>query len=639
MATPQELGLTELGDGLYRTPEGGTVYRNWDGSAFIDADGRPYTPVNPADYPWMAQLNAMGTPARRSNDDWLYYFPNGELAYRTAGPNGKDYYIPESWAKQIQAEAGSATIAPSKLFPGLMGGVVLSPYEQDHGKDGFNLGRFAEGLIPAAALSAVLGPAALELAGTIGGAGAGALKGAVSSGAMGGNPITGALSGGLDGGGAFDGVKEAVGGAFKAITPDSLASNFSITDAPLRWDGAGSGGMDDYDWFGGDFSLDNGGAFSGSGLRFGDASLSGLGGNLNMNGGGSGYGLSLNPETGFSVGALTEAGNAMGSGLQFAGDFIPDGKVLDIASSVLGPETVSEVVKSLGGKAVGTLKGLLSGDAASIKALANIGIPAALLAGLFEKNKGPLDDALTQAGESAVRHAGAFAEMPGLQQTEGQRMAIERAKKNVGNYQPYIDKAGAFTDQYGKGVAGVDLSKYMNPYIDDVLKNSIRDIEESAAKRNQELRAITSRSGNDFRSSVDGGNRFNVEDSLLDRERLRAVGDTSAKVMAGAFDTAWTNAGRDVDRMGTAGQTYGTLGKTVGALGDLDVANLTSAGALEQQPQRDALSKAASNVDVYRSIIPGTSQAATATKDPSMLTNVVGALGSYGMMNKLGAFG
>ena len=293
-----------------------------------------------------------------------------------------------------------------------------------------------------------------------------------------------------------------------------------------------------------------------------------------------------------------------------------------------------------GGGLLGTITTLLDkvlgGDLSGIDELLKLGIPAALLAGLFEENKGPLDDALTSAGNAAVQHAGAFAAMPALQQTPTQKRAIELANENVGAWKPYIDKADTLFADYAKGVAGVDLDKYMNPYLDEVLKNSLRDIEESAAKRGQELRAITSRSGNDFRSSVDGGNRYNIEDSLLDRERLRTIGDTSAKVHAGAFDTAWANAGRDVDRMGIAGTNYSNLGKTVGALGDSDVTSLTSAGALEQQPQRDALSKAAANVDVYRSIIPGTSQAAAAARDPSMLSNVVGALGAYNTLNKIG---
>ena len=299
-------------------------------------------------------------------------------------------------------------------------------------------------------------------------------------------------------------------------------------------------------------------------------------------------------------------------------------------------ETIKNLPSGAAKMATGLLTKFANGDTGALGDLAKLGIPAALLAGLFEKNKGPLDEALTQAGGAAVKHAGAFADMPGLEQTDAQRRAIELGKSNVGAWKPYIDKADTLTGDFSKGVAGVDLNKYMNPYLDAVLKNSIRDIEESAAKRNQQLRAITSKSGNDFRSSVDGGNRFNVEDSLLDRERLRAVGDTSAKVRAGAFDTAWTNAGRDVDRMGTAANTYGALGKTVGALGDSDVSSLTSAGALEQQPQKDALSKAAANVDVYRSIIPGTSQAATATKDPSKLSEIVGALGAYTTANKIG---
>ena len=584
-------------------------------------------------------LDQISVASEHPNFDWG---PIAERALNKALPgeidkNGWSWTAPEGAAWYILKEAEkdnpwTAQYLPSRAVLDKTGAATNEQWAQANKDDTNFLGSILKVGLPVAA-AYFGGPL---LAGALGGglagtAGAGALLGAGSNLITGGNPMQGALIGGLSAGAAGIlgpklgpiGTGATVGGGQAALTGRdpvrgaiggaTMGLSNAVMNAPTNSGGLVSDPYWGSSWAG---SIDNPGALNAGG---GMDLLDNFGGGAFGNGAGGGE-YSLDPNW------MDEIGNFG------AGQSLPSGVTSILKSLPSGAQSIAQ----------GALNALFGGNGANlsgaIDTLMKLGIPAALLAGLFEKNKGPLDDSLKQAANAAVQAAGAFADMPSLQQTDAQRRAIELGKSNVGNWKPYIDKADTLTADFSKGVSGVDLNKYMNPYLDEVLKNSIRDIEESAAKRNQELRAITSKSGNDFRSSVYGGNRFNVEDSLLDRERLRAVGDTSAKVRAGAFDTAWTNAARDVDRMGLAGQTYGTLGKTVGALGDSDVAGLMQVGALEQQPQKDALSKAASNVDVYRSIIPGTSQAAAATKEPSLLNNVVGALGVYTEGKNKGVF-
>lgn len=277
-----------------------------------------------------------------------------------------------------------------------------------------------------------------------------------------------------------------------------------------------------------------------------------------------------------------------------------------------------------------------SGDA-GLNDLLKLGIPAALIAGLFENNKSPLTGNVRAASDGALAEAAKFAGLPTIQLNDTQKGAIQLAKDNVGNYQPYIDKAGALTDAGTAGVTSAARDSYFNPYVEDVLSPALRDIQEATEKRRQALKAVTSMSGNDLRTPGMDPNRFNIEDSLLDREMLRAVGDTSAKVRSGAWDTANTAAGRDLDRDLSGANLYGGMGKTVGALGATDVASLTSAGALQNAPLLDERQHTADAAKIYAGSAPGAA-AISSTTPSSILSQGVGALGAMKTAKDIGIF-
>jgi hypothetical protein len=259
--------------------------------------------------------------------------------------------------------------------------------------------------------------------------------------------------------------------------------------------------------------------------------------------------------------------------------------------------------------------------------LMKLGLTGATIAGLFEKPNNPLLEPIVEAAKKSIGQADKFAALGPIGLTPAQTRAIALAKENVGKWQPYLDKSGALADTAASGITQEQIDRYTNPYLQGVLDPAIRDIEESAARRREQLRAITSRSGNDLRTPSTDPNRFNVEDSLLDRETLRSIGDVSGKLRAESFNTATGLAGNDLSRSLSSSNIYGGLGKSAGALGAADVAGLTSAGALERQPLEDERTQASDASKLYTGVVHGNQGALAAAAKPSTLTNVTGALG------------
>lgn len=284
-------------------------------------------------------------------------------------------------------------------------------------------------------------------------------------------------------------------------------------------------------------------------------------------------------------------------------------------------------LSGFGNDAVDLGKKLLSGDSSALDSLLKIGVPIATIAGLFEGNNNPLLEPMTNAAQKAIGAADQYAALPALTITPGQQQSIDLAKSNVGNYQPYLDKASTLIDKGTSGIQEADINRLMNPYLDQVLAPVLRDINAAADRRSQQEKALASMSGNDLRDPNGIPTRFNVQQSLLDQDTLRAIGDASANARSSAFDKASSLAGSDLDRSLSGSNLAGGVAKAAGALGTGDVTNLASAGALEAIPQTGALDKASNNAKLYTDVVHGNQGAVQNAAQPSKLTETVGALG------------
>lgn len=88
------------------------------------------------------------------------------------------------------------------------------------------------------------------------------------------------------------------------------------------------------------------------------------------------------------------------------------------------------------------------------------------------------------------------------------------------------------TTSLAKTLPNVDLSGYMNPYLEDVLEPAIRDMGERAARERLKLGQQSARTGS-F-----GGSRQAIAESELERSTMRNVGELSAKQRAEAYNSA-----------------------------------------------------------------------------------------------------
>lgn len=91
-------------------------------------------------------------------------------------------------------------------------------------------------------------------------------------------------------------------------------------------------------------------------------------------------------------------------------------------------------------------------------------------------------------------------------------------------------------------LAGTNLDPYMNPYEDEVVKQSLADIQL------QQDRALNGSNANTPRGAF-GGSRQGVDDSLTKEAYARTAAQTAAGLRQGGFDRATGLASQDVDRL------------------------------------------------------------------------------------------
>lgn len=476
------------------------------------------------------------------------------------------------------------------------------------------------------------------------------------------------------------GVPAVLGTAFGGLIPDAGAS-FGVGGADASAGATGAldtvGGSDLASLIESGTTGAEGGALEAAALNGGSALYNTGTGALASTVDGAGLSTAFNPATDYTGQAIDSAlSNPIstttevptgGSTVPQGGDMTQmndltttsgDGGAFDMGGSTTGPGSngtifggttdnpfgagsgiVDQIVKAASGvvsNPMELIQKALTGDGDALSKLAQIGIPAAMIAGLFENNQSPLVGPMKQAAEAAFSKAGEFGALEGPGITPSQQQAIDLAQGSGDMWKNYFDKAGALTDTATGGVTPDMINARMNPMLQGVLDPVIRDIERAAEQRRQKLRAQVAMSGNDFRTP--GANRFNVEDNLLDETMLQEIGDASGKIRYDAYDKAANLAGDDLTRSLQGANLYGNLGKSSGALTANDFDMLNKAGALERQPYEDKRANLADTAKLYTGVVHGTAPALSATTPDSLLTKGVGALGALKTAKDIGIY-
>jgi len=233
--------------------------------------------------------------------------------------------------------------------------------------------------------------------------------------------------------------------------------------------------------------------------------------------------------------------------------------------------------------------------------------------------------------------------------TPAQQQAIQLGVSGVGAYQPMM-QAGAAT--LGQGVAALQpgaYQQYMSPYTQDVIDQSLSDLQRQADMERQRIGSAAVQAG------AFGGSRQAIAEQELQRNTADAFARQSAQLRAQAFESAQ-------DRSQQAGELFGKLGLQQAAMGESaqaaqarDVGILSQLGGQEQaQQQAELEAQRATSLerqfepyqrigfmsDIFRGVPTTTSTLTSKTApSPSMLSQVAGLGMGVAGLQQAGAFG
>src|SRR5262245_135280 len=202
---------------------------------------------------------------------------------------------------------------------------------------------------------------------------------------------------------------------------------------------------------------------------------------------------------------------------------------------------------------------------------------------------GVLDQA--QAAQSAYNPATAKT-IAGL--TPAQLAAFGQVGANQGAWLPGVNQAQSTIADASQGITGADISKFFNPYQDEVIDRTVADINRNNA---MDQRAYTA---NQVAQSGLGGNGYFIGQSKLAGDQAQARGDTIANMRNTGWQQALTAAQADKTRGISAASTQAGIAQLASQLGYQDAAQMIAAGNQpQQQPQHDALGQNALNEQLW----------------------------------------
>lgn len=235
------------------------------------------------------------------------------------------------------------------------------------------------------------------------------------------------------------------------------------------------------------------------------------------------------------------------------------------------------------------------------------------------------------------------------QMTPAQQQAIQLGVSGVGAYQPMM-QAGAAT--LGQGVAQLSptaYQAYMSPYTQDVINQSLSDLQRQGAQEQQKIAAQAQQAG------AFGGSRQAVANQELQRNLSDAFARQSAQLRSQAFESAQDRAQQAGELFGKLGLQQAAMGESAQAAQQRDVGILSQLGGMEQQQQQAQIDAQRATAlerqyepyqrigfmsDIFRGV-PTQTQTLTSTTapKPSMLSQIGGIGMGIAGLQQAGAFG
>ena len=241
-----------------------------------------------------------------------------------------------------------------------------------------------------------------------------------------------------------------------------------------------------------------------------------------------------------------------------------------------------------------------------------------------------------------------------------QQQAIQMGAAGLGAYAPFFQSAAGTLGKGAEAVAGStgtfdprSVSQFMDPYTEDVIRQSEKDIARLGTKQQQGVRDRAVAAG------AFGGGRQAIGEAEVGRNVLDQQARTGAQLRSQGYQQAMGQAQSAFEnqqrRQQQAGQIFGGLGQATAQLGlglqgaqQQDVQNLLGLGGLEQAQQQAKLDASRQTIaererapyqnigflsDIFRGV-PSTGGTFTQqyTPPPSMISQVAGlGLGLAGL--------
>lgn len=567
-------------------------------------DVADYTPENAVSMITQDQLNQLrqqnpGIPAKTPEAYYTWLFGPGKVvpsSNPTQDPGGK-YFAPNS------------------------GDVVntLHPVPSWNPADPLAMQLVRGGLMAAGGygLSTALGPMLPSFGGN--NLATGALKsaatGGIMSGLQGGNPVSGAakgalggvVSGGINGLDTADsswGVNPRNNGVnmddFTGANYDDLAMELSPEQWADTWGGLNEDGSVDWGRFDQADPYDMGDTNSGfmTPDEWGSA----------LNGGSSG-GLSDVIKKMLGVGGAAGGKGALGGLPSWALPALAGGLLLDNpdrtqTSEVRYPDWYNEGAKGALSQA-DKFAALGPDSVAPLSENENAAIQMAKDSSGVWRPILDKADATLDSSKQYFDQAGALAgSVPGyLNKAEGQINAampyFNKSGAMADTVSGYLDRSGTLANEAAGGIPSIDLSAYMNPYLDNVLNPIKRRNEIAKAGALQDINAKAGMRG------AFGGSRNDLLTNLTSESADRNLNEAEANIRGSAFTTGLGAAQTDLARKLAASGQFGALGQvantTAGTYGNIGKSIADTAGTFNNSGVV-ATSGANANTNIGRSL-------------------------------------
>ena len=164
--------------------------------------------------------------------------------------------------------------------------------------------------------------------------------------------------------------------------------------------------------------------------------------------------------------------------------------------------------------------------------------------------------------------------------TTEQQLARQAAIQQSQAFRPDLNTARALGLQGTGGITGADIERFRSPYIDNVMRTTLDELERRNQISSQRLADQAVKSG------AFGGARFGVQQAEQERNLRDVQARTAAQLQEQAFRNALASAQNERARQLTGARTFGALGGQEMALGRQGIQGLMQAGQLGQQQQQ-----------------------------------------------------